>query len=473
MIPSSSLYRYVNASNSILSKMRSFIQTHSITITMTLLCISLTLFVGILILTISKHRMSCTSCRTKSKPFMKGAYLNYASTAAPKNGTLNPSDIGYSQNYELRSDIESLKNEYRKLVNAPADSKVIFNSGASESIANCIFWAKSYNQFGSVVGTKYDHSSVKANCDTFGLRYTDSMSEKSLADNCALVMLTQVNSKSGEILNVDSFHRNFMRYSFINDTLDPLRANQYHPFNDQYTLQYRPILALDACQSIGKVPIYMDRWGLNAVFFSLHKMGGPMGLGVLIIRDTVQFPFKPLISGSQQMRLRGGTLPMQLFADNEWLLKNKDDANIRKPVWESVMAQLNEAGLVVYQPKNKHLYNTFLICVKGCPLRIISKLAGEGIYVGNISACKNEELLNRVIKYGDNDKSIESKIDGLSGGDIEVSNDSDGENSDDPFNNSIRVSFSEPDELNEGIVKRIINACKDTPEELVEAEESE
>lgn len=414
--------------------------------------------------------MSCNSCG-KSKHFLKGAYLNYASTAAPKSGTLNPSDIGYSQNYELRSDVETLKNEYRRLVNAPVTAKVIFNSGASESIANCVFWAKSYNHFGKVVGTKYDHSAVKANCDTFGVKYTNDMSERALTENCSMVMLTQVNSKSGEILNVDNFHLNFQKFSFLNDNMTAMTANKFNPFNDKYTLQYRPILALDASQSIGKVPIYMEKWGLNAVFWSLHKVGGPIGLGVLIINDTPQFPFKPLISGSQQMSLRGGTLPMQQFTDNDWILKVKDDANVRKQRWEEVMSKFDEAKLNVYKPVNKHLYNTFLICVKGCPLKVIGKLAGEGIYVGNVSACKNEDLLNKKMAEAENDVTdVNKNIDALTGGEVTVSSES---TSSDPYDNSIRISFVEPNELTDSVVSSIISAVKASEMEDKGSEEKE
>lgn len=440
-----------------ISDITSFMNNYSTYIIAFLSILVIILFIVILSSSKSKLNMSCTSCQ-KSKHYLKGAYLNYASTAAPKNGTLNPSDIGYSQNYDLRSEVESLKNQYKRLVNAPLHAKVIFNSGATESIANCVFWAKSYNQYGSVVGTKYDHSAVKANCDTYGLTYTDEFNEKSLMNNCAMVMLTQVNSKTGEILNVDSFNQNFKRFTFMNDSLNPLRANEYHPFNDKYTLQYRPIVALDASQSIGKVPIDMEKWGLNAVFFSLHKIGGPIGLGVLIINDTVQFPFKPLIAGAQQMTLRGGTLPMQEFVNCDWVLQNKDDANLRKAKWNEVMDKLKKNGLKVYEPKNKHLYNTFLICVKGCPLKTISKLASEGIYVGNVSACKNEDILNKIMNEKEDESDVMDKVDALTGGDIEVSQeDKDGSE----WDNSIRISFSEADELDDGIVDAIIRACKE------------
>lgn len=449
----------LNIINTLFQNVIIYITANSIKIVI-YLAVTILVLIGAIILILMRPKMN-KSC----KRGLSGAYLNYASTNAPKSGALNPSDIAYAQNSDLRSDVETLKNQYRKLVNAPLDSKVIFNSGASESIANCIFWAKSYNQFGTIVGTKYDHSAVKANCDTMNMKYTDNMSEKSLMDNCALVMLTQVNSRSGEILNVDGFHRNFMKFSFMNDNMSAMSANNFHPFNDAYTLQYRPIIALDASQSIGKVPIYMDRWGLNAVFFSLHKLGGPMGLGVLIVSDTVQFPFKPLISGSQQMSLRGGTLPMQMFVDSAWVVGGKDDANERRDKWESTMNTFKAAGLKVYEPTNKHLYNTFLICVNGCPMKVIGKLAGEGIYVGNVSACKNEEILNksliknkRSVKGDVNDVGDDIDV-SMTGGDIEVSQ-NDNASKNDPFANSIRISYTRSDELSDYIIKRIIKACK-------------
>lgn len=410
----------------------------------TLVILSLVILVFIMLVTIiillniQMNSKGCPNCNKHKSKGLSGAYLNYASTNATKTGSFNPSDIGYSQMMDQRNDIEMLKNKYRQLVNAPPDAKVIFNSGASESIANCVFWAKSYNPYGTIVGTKYDHSAVKANCETFGMKYNDQMTEKSLMNNCAMIFLTQVNSRTGEIMNLDTFNRNFSKFSFMNDS-----NTQRHPFNEQNTMQYRPIIVLDAAQSFNKVPIYMDRWGVNAVFFSLHKFGGPIGAGVLIVDDKIQFPFKPLISGHQQMSLRGGTLPMQQFLDSEWILDEHDDLNSRKGRWLEVMQQIESSGLKVYQPKNTHLYNTFLICVKGCPMKVIAKLANEGIYVGNVSACKNEEIYNK----------------SLSGGDIEVSSElNNGSN----FDNSVRISFSDGRELTDNIVSNIIQACKES-----------
>lgn len=371
-----------------------------------------------------------------SPPSLKGAYLNYSSTNAKKSGMLNPSDLAYPQNFQLRADIERLENKIRKLINAPVDSKVIINSGATESIANCVFWAKSYNKYGTIVGTKYDHSAVRDNCKTFEVEYDPNLNSNSINERCSMIFLTHVNSKTGEILDIPTFKKNFDNYSFMNDGANSFQSNINNPFN-KTSLQYKPLVVLDAAQSIMKIPIDMERWGLNAVFFSLHKIGGPIGLGVLVIKDTVNAPFKPLISGKQQHSLRGGTFPLQHLLEYEYIFDDFDDLNDRREKWESTMKKLKKAGLNVYSPTGKHLYNTFLVSVEGCPLGIINSLASKGIYIGNTSACKNEEIIN-------NTKSEST----MSGGDS------------DPFENAIRISFLNSDELTDSIVNDIIDECK-------------
>lgn len=42
-------------------------------------------------------------------------------------------------------------------------------------------------------------------------------------------------------------------------------------------------ILLDAAQSAGKLPIYFDRWGVDFLVFSGHKMYGPMGIGGLFV----------------------------------------------------------------------------------------------------------------------------------------------------------------------------------------------
>lgn len=372
-------------------------------------------------------------------PSMSGAYLNYSSTDANHNGSLNPSDLAYPQNMILKNNVKDLEIKIAKLINAPSNARVIINSGATESIANMIWWARNYNPHGKIVGSSYDHSAVKDNCETFGMSYLDRFNMTNLNDNCAMLFLTHVDSKTGSIMNVPNVARNLNTYSFLNEESDSsFRHNSGNPYANS-VLQYKPIVVLDATQSIMKIPIDMEKWKLNAVFFSLHKIGGPMGMGVLVVDDSPLFPFKPLIGGKQQHNLRGGTLPLQRVVENDWIFDNFDDYNERKEKWNETFKRLVDAGLNVYRPKGAHLYNTFLISTKDCPMSYINELSKKGIYIGNTSACKNEEIENAIEK-----------------GETQT-----GGNSNDPWDSAVRISFKHSNELSDEVVGEIIDTLTD------------
>jgi cysteine desulfurase len=375
---------------------------------------------------------------------MKGAYLNTASTDAKHSGRFNPSDLAYPQTSEARYRLESLKIKLLQLINAPIESEIIFNSGSTESIANCIFWAKSVNPYSVISGSEYDHSAVKDNCDNYGMEYVTT-----LQPNTGAIFITHVNSRTGEIYDVaDMTTKFFVTHNFLVD--DPDTVNKY-------TFQYRPLIFLDAAQSITRVPIDMERWKLDAVFFSLHKIGGPQGLGVLIINPNKKF--KPLIAGAQQKSLRGGTLDIFSSLENENIFEFCDAIDARKSVWEDFHKRLEEEGLPVYTPKGAHLYNTILISTKGkCPLGLINYLANQHIYVGNVSACANEretedeEEEEKEEEEKEKEKEeCKEKEKSLTGGDIEA----------DLYKKAIRITFSSPDDLNEKTMRKIILAMKE------------
>ena len=386
-----------------------------------------------------------------TNPSLSGAYLNYSSTNPTYTGRFNPSDLAYDQNLQLRYDIADIEIKIKKLINAPANAKVIINSGATESIANCLFWAKSYSNYGSILGTAYDHSAVEDNCKNLDLQYSH-INSRNIDDKCSMIFLTHVNSKTGEVLDIPTFVRNFNTYTFLSNSSNNL-PNLY----TNHVLQYKPLLVLDATQSIMKVPIDMERWGLNAVFFSLHKIGGPSGVGVLVVNDTKDAPFKPLITGKQQNALRGGTLPIYSLIDYSNIFDNFDDFNSRKDVWNSTMQKLVKSGLKVYKPKGKHLYNTFLIATNDCPMGYINELSRHGIYVGNSSACKNEEIMNGKNSKNSTNENSENDNEGMKGG-MNYANK-------DPFDSAIRISFKNANEINDDILDDIINTLRQKQDE--------
>lgn len=63
----------------------------------------------------------------------------------------------------------------------------------------------------------------------------------------------------------------------------------------------------DAVQSFTKVPLSFKELGLFAMTVSGHKVGGPLGIGALILRRAVEIPAL-LHGGGQERDIRSGTL---------------------------------------------------------------------------------------------------------------------------------------------------------------------
>ena len=62
----------------------------------------------------------------------------------------------------------------------------------------------------------------------------------------------------------------------------------------------------DAVQSFKKIPLSFKDLGLYAMSLSAHKIGGPLGVGALILRRTVEIPAL-LHGGGQEREIRSGT----------------------------------------------------------------------------------------------------------------------------------------------------------------------
>lgn len=62
----------------------------------------------------------------------------------------------------------------------------------------------------------------------------------------------------------------------------------------------------DAVQALGKAPVDLGAWNVDAASFSAHKVGGPKGVGALYLKSRT--PFAPLLlGGGQESGRRSGT----------------------------------------------------------------------------------------------------------------------------------------------------------------------
>jgi cysteine desulfurase len=66
------------------------------------------------------------------------------------------------------------------------------------------------------------------------------------------------------------------------------------------------LVHVDAVQGFGKIPVNFGLWGCDMMTVAAHKVGGPVGVGALVVRDGLVV--EPLIvGGGQELRRRAGT----------------------------------------------------------------------------------------------------------------------------------------------------------------------
>lgn len=87
------------------------------------------------------------------------------------------------------------------------------------------------------------------------------------------------------------------------------------------TRQHGALLHCDAVQAFGKVPLDFGLLGVDMLTLCAHKVGGPVGVGALVIRNDL--PIAPMfIGGGQELGRRGGTENVRAIAAMRALIED-------------------------------------------------------------------------------------------------------------------------------------------------------
>ena len=205
----------------------------------------------------------------------------------------NPSS-SYSFGSTLKAEIEAARRSIAKLVNANL-SEVVFTGSATEA-DNTALNAALATQPGKrhIITSAVEHSAVLNHCaflETQGVRITRlpvdadglldlTALEAAFAEDTALVSLMWANNETGVLFPVVEIAAR-------------CRARGV-PFH------------CDAVQAAGKLSIDLKAVPIEYLALSAHKLGGPKGVGALIVRKGALFA--PTLHGGHQERgRRGGT----------------------------------------------------------------------------------------------------------------------------------------------------------------------
>ncbi|MFL2654268.1 MAG: cysteine desulfurase family protein [Alphaproteobacteria bacterium] len=70
--------------------------------------------------------------------------------------------------------------------------------------------------------------------------------------------------------------------------------------------RFGAIIHCDAVQGLGKIPFTFSELGVDMLSISAHKIGGPKGVGALIVKEGIDLP-PLLLGGGQERNRRAGT----------------------------------------------------------------------------------------------------------------------------------------------------------------------
>lgn len=221
----------------------------------------------------------------------------------------NPHSRTHAYGWEAEVAVDVARAEVASIIGAHAKD-IVFTSGATESNNMIIkgvakFYGSKRNH---IITTQTEHKCVLDSCrwlseQGFDVTYLPVSSnglvslddiKKAVRPETCLISVMAVNNEIGVIQPLEEIGR----------LLKDLQQENGGP---------KILFHTDAAQAVGKVPVDVERMGIDVLSISGHKLYGPKGIGAAYIRRRPRVRLEPLMHGGGQERgLRSGTVPAVL-----------------------------------------------------------------------------------------------------------------------------------------------------------------
>ena len=273
------------------------------------------------------------------------------------------------------NEIEKTRELLARLIGAEP-SEIIFTSGASESNNTVMHTFE-----GCLIETSpLEHHSIIEAAKVYRGRKLPKLYSYMMANN-----------ETGEFLEMPLIDRSEYSGSLLFEAKD----DWGHAL---VTDRRKAYLHSDLTQVLGKVPIDVNKLGLDFATFSAHKIGGPVGVGALYVRKGV--PFRPLImGGNQEKKRRGGTYNTvgivgfgtalsRVLKDKTWTLYDTEVRKLRDSLAKRILEEIPGSSLNTDITPGACLPNILNASFKAAEGESIQLyLDAEGIIVSTGSAC--------------------------------------------------------------------------------------
>ena len=302
----------------------------------------------------------------------------------------NASSLNHPFGWQAQKLAERARTQIARLIHA--DSKeIVFTSGATESNNLALKGiAEIYGEKGRHLITQVtEHKSVLDPArylerhgfqvtylpvDSYGQIRLDEL-ERAITDKTILISIMAANNEIG--------------------TLEPIEEI------GRIAKEKGVLFHADAAQAVGKIPVDVEKMGMDLLSFSAHKMYGPKGIGALYVRrKNPRVRLAPQIhGGGQEGGLRSGTLNVPAIvgfgeaceiAARELETETERVLGLRTRLCEAVTRDLDEVTLNGH-PRNR-LAGNLNLSFSGVEGESLLMSLSEEIAVSSGSACTQARI---------------------------------------------------------------------------------
>ncbi|UWG52192.1 Cysteine sulfinate desulfinase/cysteine desulfurase or related enzyme [Halalkaliarchaeum sp. AArc-CO] len=321
-------------------------------------------------------------------------YLDHAATTLPHEDVVaamepyleshyhNPA-AGYAD--RAAEGLETARERVATLIGAPPAS-IVFTGGGSEAdnlaLKGIVDTAAGENR-GHVVTSAMEHDAIEETCrwlERRGVEVTriapredgrvdPAAVEDAIRSDTVIVSIMHANNETGVVQPLQEI------------------ATVAH--------EHGALVHSDTVQSAGKLPVDVERLGLDMASLSAHRFYGPKGVGALYVRDGLEAELEPLIhGGGQEGGLRSGTenvpglVGMGVAAERA-RADLEERADRLSGLRDDFVRRVREVsgGTLVGHPEQR-LPGYALFCFEEATgAQLVDALADRGIAVSSGSAC--------------------------------------------------------------------------------------
>ena len=331
-----------------------------------------------------------------------GVYLDY-NASAPVDDRVIETMVNVYRNCFGNSDsrthifgenarivVEDARKQVASLLNVSSD-EVFFTSGATESNNIAIRGLQEYAlKTGKkhIITTTIEHKAVLETAKHMALTGFDV--DFVSPDNSGRVSFEEIVSK----LRPDTLLVSVMHVNNETGIIQPVKEI------GEYLAKTEILFHVDATQSCGKLVEEIKALNYNMLSFSAHKLMGPQGVGVLVLKKKgfKRLPVKAISYGGQQESgIRPGTVPVALvagcgkaceIAEDEYGVNGENAKEIKKIVLE----EIDRSGLD-YSINGDQQYcvdSTLSVSLKGISSEALMIAAKQYCGISNGSACTSK-----------------------------------------------------------------------------------